>query len=89
MNEDAHRAVMSDAHNAAVGAALTALTKPILEAGGAGIDLVVATESLVVGVALLVIKLGGDEAVLDVMLQGARARLAELRLSDIETRGTA
>ena len=40
-----------------------------------------------VGVALVAIKLGGDEIVLDQVLAGAKARLAEQRLGQIETAG--
>jgi hypothetical protein len=79
----------AEAHNAAMTPALKALAGPILLAGGGGVELMIAAESLIVGVALLCIRLGGDEAVLDVMLAGAKARLAELRLGDVEPEGQA
>lgn len=51
--------------------------------------IMVLTESVLVGVALATIRLGGDEAVLGLIFERARARLAELRLGDIKTEGRA
>lgn len=52
-------------------------------------DVMVLTESVLVGVALACVRLGGDERVLDVIFERARERLAEIRLKDIQTEGHA
>lgn len=49
----------------------------------------VLTESVLVGVALATIRLGGDEVVLDTMFAAAKARLAEIRLGDVKAAGEA
>ena len=74
-------------HNKLAGKISTDIIKSVLTSGGSVTDVMVLTESVVVGVALACIKLGGDEKVLDVMLEGAKQRLAEIRLKGIETKG--
>lgn len=49
--------------------------------GGKPEDALILTESVLVGVVLALVKLGGDEKVLDVMVTGARGRLAKIRLA--------
>lgn len=73
-----------DAHNEAV----QRLVKEMWVAANREPEaLMVLCESLLVGVCMFTIKLGGDEAVLEVMMERARERLAELRLADLETEG--
>lgn len=79
----------AEVHNVKVGDIVKAIVKPVLESGGGATDIMVLTESVVIGVALMCIKLGGDEAVLDVMLAGAKQRLAEIRLTDLNPAGEA
>lgn len=50
-------------------------------------EVLVLTESVLVGVSLACVRLGGDDKMLDVMVEGARRRLAEIRQRDIETEG--
>ena len=64
------------------------IVKPPIEAGGGIIDVMVLTESVLVGVALVCIKFGRDNTVLDVMFEAAKNRLAEIRLRDIPTGGS-
>lgn len=79
----------ADLHNRLAGQIVASIVRPPLEAGGTTTDVMVLFESVVVGVSLAVIKLGGDEAVLDVVLKGARERLAEIRLKPIKPEGSA
>lgn len=52
-----------------------------------GVDILVIGESFLVGLALLHIKLGGDNECIDAMCMGAKARLAEIRLKDAQPKG--
>ena len=79
----------SELHNQLAGQIVASIVKPVIENGGETTDVMVLTESVVVGVALACIKLGGDERVLDVIFDRAKDRLAELRLTGIATQGTA
>ena len=79
----------TDLHNRLAGQIVASIVRPPLEAGGSFTDVMVLAESVLVGVALACIKLGGDEVVLQVMFDAARARLAEIRLSDLSTDGSA
>jgi hypothetical protein len=76
-------------HNDQVGKIVTGIVKPVLSAGGSTTDVMILTESVLVGVALACIKFGGDEKVLDLMFGRAKERLAEIRLSEIKTEGCA
>jgi len=77
----------SEVHNANVGKIVNSIISPILMSGGSVSQIMVLTESVLVGVSLACIKLGGDEIVLDVMMKAAKERLAEIRLRDIEVSG--
>lgn len=57
-------------HNRLAGQIAASIIKPVLEAGGTTTDVMVLTESVITGVALACIKLGGDERVLDLMGRG-------------------
>lgn len=76
-------------HNELAGKIAAQIVRGPIEAGGTTTDVLVLAESVLVGVALATIKLGGDERVLDVMFEGARKRLAELRLKDLPIGGSA
>lgn len=79
----------TELHNRLAGEIVARIVRPVIGEGGDFTDVMVLTESVLVGVALACIKLGGDETVLDVMLDAAKQRLAEIRLKDIETKGEA
>lgn len=79
----------NEIHNKLAGMIVQVMVKPMLENGGDTSDVLVLAESVLAGVALCVIKCGGDEKALDVICAGAKQRLAEIRLRDTETMGTA
>lgn len=54
-----------------------------LKRGATATEVMVLTESCVMAVYLALVKLGGDEKVLDLMVEGIRQRLAEKRLGGI------
>lgn len=76
-------------HNQLAGDIVKSIVKPVLETGGTFTEVMVLTESVLVGIALAGVKLGGDEKMLDLMVGRARARLAEIRLSNLQTAGNA
>jgi hypothetical protein len=76
-------------HNAEAGKIVASIVRPIVTSGGSLNDVLILTESVLVGVALACIRLGGDEIVLNQMFEGAKGRLAEIRLKDIKTEGRA
>lgn len=79
----------ADVHNKLAGAIVAQIVRGPLDAGGEVTDVMVLTESVLVGVALACIRLGGDERVLDLMFDAAKKRLAELRLTNIKPAGFA
>lgn len=79
---------VSALHNRLAGHVTSSIVRPVLEAGGAPEDVCVLLESVIVGVMLALNRLGGDEVVLDVVVEGARRRLAEIRLRDIRVAGS-
>lgn len=74
-------------HNRAAPAIVESIVRPVIEAGGHPAEIMVLLESVVVGTCLAVVRLGGDNKVLDVVIERARQRLAEIRLADIDTAG--
>lgn len=76
-------------HNALAGQIVASIVRPPMEAGGSFEDVLILTESVILGVILTVVKLGGDEIVLDTVIERVKQRLAENRLKDIDTKGTA
>jgi hypothetical protein len=79
----------TELHNRLAGEIVKSIVAPIITNGGQYTDVMVLTESVLVGVALTCIKLGGDEKALDVMVDAAKKRLAEIRLGGIGTKGRA
>ena len=61
-----------------------AIMTPLLE-GGDEMDVLLLLESVVTGVLSVIVKLGGDEPVLDSFIEGVRQRMAEIRLGDLPT----
>lgn len=76
-------------HNDLAGKIIASIVKPVLDNGGQMTDVLILLESVVVGVSLVAIKFGGDEKVLDVVMERAKERLAAIRLGDVEPGGTA
>lgn len=79
----------AEQHNKAAGEIVKMIVKDPLEAGGDYRSVLVLLESVIVGVVLMIIRLGGDEMTLDLLFEAVRKPLAELRLGKIETKGTA
>ena len=79
----------ADLHNELAGPIVASIVKPPLEDGGDFTDVLILLESVILGVVMMAVKLGGDEKVLDVVIEGARERLAEARLKDLKAGGTA
>ncbi len=76
-------------HNRLAGDIVRQIVKPTLDAGGQMTDMLVLLESVVTGVMLIAVKLGGDDKVLPKLVEGVEQRLADARLRPIETRGRA
>lgn len=84
MSETTH-----EIHNRDAGKIIASIVRPTLEAGGSPTEVLVVLESVVTGVVLALVKLGGDERVLDTLMAGVKQRLAEIRLTDLPTKGDA
>lgn len=80
---------LSDLHNRLAGEIVAAIVKPTIEAGGDHAAVLVLLESVIAGTVVVLAKLGGDEVVLDVLVEGVKARIAELRLKDAPPHGSA
>jgi hypothetical protein len=76
-------------HNDLAGDLVRQLVQGTIGAGGDATETLVVMESVLVGTCLALVRLGGDEKVLDVLTDGARNRLAELRLKDVIPEGRA
>ena len=76
----------SDRHNAALVPVMRLIIRLV---GTDSRDLLVFAESIVVGLFLVIVRLGGDEPVLAIFADGVRERLAQQRLGDIPTQGEA
>lgn len=79
----------TEIHNRIAGEIVKAIVKPPLEAGGSYTDVLVVLESVILGVMLVAVKLGGDGKVLDLVVERVKERLAEQRLSGIKPAGLA
>lgn len=79
----------NEIHNRIAGQIVASIVKPPLEAGGEFTDVLVVLESVIVGVVLMGVKLGGDDKVLDVVIERVRERLAKERLGKIDPAGRA
>lgn len=76
-------------HNRIAGEIVKQIVKPPLEAGGEFTDVLVVLESVILGVMLMGVKLGGDEKVFDVLVERVKGRLAEQRLGGLPPAGSA
>lgn len=75
-----------DLHNAAV---LPILREVVARVGDKPSELLVFAATMVAGLFLLIVRLGGDEPVLEVFMEDVRDRLAHARLGPIKTEGEA
>jgi hypothetical protein len=93
MTRASEQKIQSDLHNRLAGQIVASIAKPPLEAGGTVIDVLVLLESVVAGVLVVAVRTGGDNIVLDAVIDGVRDRakqiLAEQRLGPVETAGRA
>jgi hypothetical protein len=76
-------------HDAEVSRLVHDFIGPTLAAGGTVTDVMVLLESVLFGFVLLTVKLGGDEIVLDTLVEGVKRRLAERRLGNLTAEGSA
>jgi len=65
------------------------LIRGTVGAGGDVIEVLIVLESVIAGVCLTLVRLGGDEVAIDALMERVKARVAELRLKDIQTKGSA
>jgi hypothetical protein len=79
----------TEIHNRVAGEVVAAIVRPPLEAGGQFTDVLVILESVIFGVMLAGVKLGGDDKVLDEVVLHVRERLAKQRLTKIKPAGIA
>jgi hypothetical protein len=82
-------ATQSEIHNRIAPEIVKSIVRPPLDAGGSMTDLLILLESVILGVVLMGVKLGGDDKVLDLVVERVKERLAEQRLGKIETSGSA
>ena len=74
-----------DLHNKLAGEIVASIIKPVFDNGGSAEEVMVLTESVLAGVVLVLVKLGGDEIILDTMMEGVKERLADARLRHLPT----
>lgn len=78
---------VSEHHNAKAVELVNEIVRGPIQAGGDLTSVLVLLESVITGVCLATIKLGGDELVLDEVMKNAKVRLAKARLQNITPRG--
>ena len=77
----------TDLHNMLAGETVAAIVCPPIAAGGDFVNVMLLLESVILGVYLAAVRLGGDVPVWDVMSERIKERLAEQRLGPIEPAG--
>lgn len=82
-------AIQRRLHNDLAGKVVASIVRPVVDAGGSAIDILILLESVTVGVMLVAAKLGGDEIVVDAFTERVKERLAELRLGGLPPEGSA
>jgi hypothetical protein len=81
----AERAALQAHHNEQAGEIVTQIVKPIFDLGGSEGDVLVMLESIVVGV-LLTMDPRGDDVRTMMLLEGAHARIGEIRAENMRRR---
>jgi hypothetical protein len=65
------------------------IVQPVIDRGGTVSEIMELTEDMLVGVCLLVLPMGADKNILEIMLANARHRLADIRLIEVDPAGHA
>jgi hypothetical protein len=77
----------AELHNRVANQIVSQILNETRTAGGSHSDLLVICESVLVGVVVECFKLGHDSKVIDLIFTAAKARLAKIRLEDIDAKG--
>ncbi|SCB50046.1 hypothetical protein GA0061103_0740 [Rhizobium multihospitium] len=78
----------TELHNRVAKRVVAEIIEETRAAGGSYSDLLVITESVLVGVVVECFRLGHDSKVIDLVFTAAKARLAKIRLKDVRAEGT-
>ena len=78
----------TELHNRVARQVVTQIINETKAAGGSYSDLLVICESVLVGVIVECFRLGHDSKVIDLVFTAAKARLAKVRLEDLQAEGT-
>jgi hypothetical protein len=78
----------SELHNRVARQIVSQILNVPIAAGGSISDVLVILESVLVGVVVECFKLGHDGKVIDLIFTAAKARLAKVRLEDLEAKGS-
>jgi hypothetical protein len=78
----------SELHNRVARQIVSQILNVPIAAGGSISDVLVILESVLVGVVVECFKLGHDGKVIDLIFTAAKARLAKVRLEDLEATGS-
>jgi hypothetical protein len=74
-------------YNRLSGEIVTTIVRPMILEGMTTTEALVLLESVIAGVCLAIVKLGGDEPVIDKLAEGVKLRMAEIRLKNLEPWG--
>jgi len=80
--------IQPELHNRLAHEIINVIIRRPLEAGGDAGDVFYLLETIIMGVFLAGVKLGGDERILDEIIAHVKQRLAEARLAGIEIEGS-
>jgi hypothetical protein len=78
----------TELHNRVARQVVAQIINETKAAGGSYSDLLVICESVLVGVIVECFRLGHDSKVIDLVFAAAKARLARVRLGDLQAEGT-
>lgn len=78
----------TELHNRLAKRVVAEIIEETRAAGGSFSDLLVISESVLVGLVVECFRLGHDSKVIDLVFTAAKARLANVRLKDLRTEGT-
>lgn len=78
----------TELHNRVAKRVVAEIIEETRAAGGSYSDLLVISESVLVGLVVECFRLGDDSKVIDLVFTAAKARLANVRLKDLRAEGT-
>lgn len=78
----------TELHNRLAKRVVAEIIEETRAAGGSYSDLLVISESVLVGLVVECFRLGHDSKVIDLVFTAAKARLAKVRLEDLRAEGT-